>query len=54
MNHSSSNNHALRSYESIAAELKISATRVRQIEQRALKKLRMAFQKQGITTAKSV
>jgi DNA-directed RNA polymerase sigma subunit (sigma70/sigma32) len=43
----------LRSYKSIAAELNISAVRVRQIEQRAFKKLRAAFYKQGITTIKT-
>jgi DNA-directed RNA polymerase sigma subunit (sigma70/sigma32) len=49
MNHLSSNNHALRSYQSVAVELKISDSRVRQIKRRALKKLRVAFRKQGIT-----
>ena len=46
------NNNALRSYESIAAQLNISAVRVRQIEQRALKKLRAALIKRGVVTAK--
>jgi hypothetical protein len=41
-------NHALRSYESIALELGISPKRVRDIEQRALMKLRRALEKQGV------
>jgi DNA-directed RNA polymerase sigma subunit (sigma70/sigma32) len=41
-------NHALRSYESIALELGISQKRVRDIEQRALTKLRKALEKQGV------
>jgi DNA-directed RNA polymerase specialized sigma24 family protein len=41
-------NHELRSYESIARELGISQKRVRDIEQRALTKLRKALEKQGV------
>jgi len=37
-------------YEEIATLLKISPQRVRQIEQRALEKLRKAFAKRGYTT----
>jgi len=44
-------NHALRSYESIALELGISQKRVRDIEQRALKKLRTALEKQGVCSS---
>jgi DNA-directed RNA polymerase sigma subunit (sigma70/sigma32) len=43
-----SDNRTVRSYRSVAAELKISPARVQQIEQRALAKLRRAFAKRGI------
>ena len=45
-------NHALRPYDDIARELGISAGRVFQIEQRALKKLRQAFARLGIKIVK--
>jgi hypothetical protein len=41
-------NYALRSHASIGRELGISPCRVRQIEQRALRKLRKAFTTWGV------
>lgn len=46
------NNHALRSYDSIARELGISRGRVIELEQRALRKLRKAFARHGIKKVK--
>lgn len=46
------NNHPLVSYQLIAQALGISPVRVRQIEQRALRKLRKAFKKQGVCSVK--
>ncbi len=42
------NNSALLSYDQIAKRLGISAMRVRQIEQRALKKLKVGLRKVGV------
>jgi hypothetical protein len=47
-------NHALRSYDSIAYELGISRKRVIELEHRALRKLRKAFAKLGIAGPQKV
>jgi Sigma-70, region 4 len=41
-------NNPLRSYASVAAEMGVSIQRVRHLEQRALKKLRIEFNKLGL------